>query len=78
MANIDLPQNGKLWKDIRSENYAIPEDILSNIEDNKQFLELIKQMISPISKRPTLIELIHGFPELKKRYDLLKNKKYKK
>ena len=78
MANIELPPKGKLWKDIRSDNYVIPEDILNNIEDNKQFLELIKQMISPISKRPTLIELINGFPQLKKRYDLLKNKKYKK
>ena len=34
-------------------------------------------MISPIDKRPTLIEIIKNFPELENRYELLKINKYK-
>ena len=80
MAKIYLPQNGKLWKDIRSNNFIMPNEFLVNwnIEDNKVFLELINQMISPIDKRPTLIELIKDYPELTKRYKSLKNNKYDK
>ena len=48
-----------------------------NISNNKEFLKLINQMISPINKRPTLIEIIKNFPELSNRYELLKNNKYK-
>lgn len=80
MAKIYLPHNGKLWKDIREDNFIMPNEFLNNwnIEDNVQFLNLIKQMISPVNKRPTLIELIHQFPELNKRYELLNKNKYEK
>ncbi len=78
LAKIELPTNGKIWKDIRTDNFIIPKNLMSNIQDNKQFFKLINQMISPISKRPTLIELIYEFPELNKRYELLNSKKYTK
>ena len=79
MGKIELPENGKLWRDIRNENFIIKEELFHycNISNNKDFLKLINQMISPINKRPTLIEIIKSFPELSNRYDLLKINKYK-
>ena len=72
-------ENGKLWRDIRNENFIMTEEFLNycNISNNKEFLKLINQMISPINKRPTLIEIIKSFPELRFRYELLKINKYK-
>ena len=80
MANINLPPKGNLWKQIRNENFIIPKEFSNgwNIKDNKDFLELINKMISPIDKRPTLIELINKFPQLNKRYEMLKRNKYDK
>ena len=79
IGNLELPSNGKLWRDIRNENFILTEEFLKycNISNNKEFLKLINQMISPINKRPTLIEIIKNFPELTNRYELLKNNKYK-
>jgi hypothetical protein len=79
IGKIELPENGKLWRDIRNENFIIKEELFNycNISNNKDFLKLINQMISPINKRPTLIEIIKSFPELSNRYDLLKINKYK-
>ena len=79
IGKIELPENGKLWRDIRNENFIIKEELFNycNISNNKDFLKLINQMISPINKRPTLIEIIKNFPELSNRYELLKNNKYK-
>ncbi len=80
MSNIILPSNGKLWRDIRNNNFVIPDKFLNNwnIKDNKEFIKLINQMISPINIRPTLIELINSYPELNQRYKLLKKNKYEK
>ena len=79
MGKIELPANGKLWRDIRNENFMLTNKYLKycNISNNKEFLKLINQMISPIDKRPTLIEIIKNFPELENRYELLKINKYK-
>ena len=79
MGKIELPQNGKLWRDIRNENFIMTEEFLNhcNISINTEFLKLINQMISPINRRPTLIEIIKSFPELRFRYELLKINKYK-
>ena len=80
MSNIILPNNGKLWRDIRNDNFVIPDEFLNNwnIKDNKEFIKLINQMISPINIRPTLIELINSYPELNQRYEMLKKNKYQK
>lgn len=80
MAKIDLPSNGKLWQDIRDENFIMPKEFLNNwnIKENETFLKLISQMILPLDKRPYLIELINQYPELLKRYELLKTKQYQK
>ena len=77
---VDLPKNGKLWRDIRNDNFSVPKEFLNNlkIENNKEFMNLINFMITPINKRPTLLQLIEKFPELNKRYELLKNNKYSK
>lgn len=78
MGKIELPPNGKLWRDIRNENFIMTDEFLNycNISNNKEFLKLINQMISPINKRLTLIEIIKKFPELNNRYELLKINKY--
>ena len=80
MAKINLPSKGNLWKQIRNDNFIIPEEFLNrwNIKDNKEFLELINQMITPIDKRPTLIDIINNFPQLYKRYNKLKRNEYNK
>ena len=80
MAKINLPSKGNLWKKIRNENFIIPNEFLNgwNIKNNVDFLELINQMILPVDKRPTLIELINKFPQLKKRYEMIKKNKYDK
>ena len=81
IAKIELPSNGQLWKDLRnSTNDIINRKICanSNISDFEDFLKLIKKMISPINKRPSLFELIKGTAELNQRYELFKNNNYKK
>lgn len=77
---IDLPKNGKLWRDIRNGNFSFPQEFLDNLktENNQEFLNLINYMITPLIKRPTLLQIIKKFPELDKRYEMLKNNKYYK
>ena len=80
IADVFLPPNGKLWRDIRSDDFVISPEFLSNcnIEDNEEFIKLINQMISPINNRPNLFELIKSYPELSKRYEMLQKNKYEK
>lgn len=81
VAKIDLPKNGKLWKCLRDSRGDILNEkffINSNISNNKEFLNLIKKMISPVNKRPDLMTLINENSELKKRYQLLEKNEYKK
>ena len=76
-----MPLNGQLWRNLRDcGNDIVSEEIFinSNISDIKKFLELIKKMISPVDKRPSLMELIKETSELNKRYKLLEKQKYQK
>ena len=81
LAKIDLPKNGKLWRFIRDSGEKILTEkffVNCNISDNKDFIDLIKKMIAPISERLDLIDLINSTTELKKRYVLLEKNVYKK
>ena len=77
---VDLPVNGKLWKELRSENFSIPKEYWKNmrIEEIEEFLLLINCMITPIDKRFTLRQIINKFPQLTQRYEMLKINQYKK
>ena len=80
MTKIELKSKGALWQNIRKEDFIMPDEFLKgwNIQDNKEFVELIYEMISPINKRPTLNELIKKHSQLSKRYELLMKNKYHK
>ena len=80
IAKIDLPYNGTLWHEFRSDNFKLPKKYFenSNIKNVNEFFLIISEMISPLNKRPTLIELINKYPKLSERYKLLSEGKYKK
>lgn len=80
IAKIDLPSNGKLWKEIRNKDFILQNEFLTKLinKNNEEFFKLINQMISPINNRPTLKELIKDYPEFNKRYEMLKINKYEK
>ena len=81
IAKINLPSSGESWAELRSDNFQIKEKLLENwnINENKEtFIKLILRMITSIDKRAELGDLINDFKELKKRYELLVNNKYKK
>ena len=81
IAKIILPSYGDSWVKLRSGNFHITEKLLRNcnINENKEiFVELISQMIAPLERRADLNQLINNFPELNKRYELLKRNEYKK
>jgi serine/threonine protein kinase len=80
IAKIELPYNGELWHKLRDENFKISESFFDkcNIENHKEFMILISQMILPFEKRPNLREIINCFPELKKRYEKLFSGRYSK
>ena len=81
LAKIELPSNGQLWRNIRECGKVVINEKLfknSNIKECKDFLDLIKKMISPLDERQNLIQLIKETNELRKRYDLLKKRAYKK
>ena len=46
MSKVELPENGEMWRDIRSENFKIPKDLYEkwNVKEEK-FLNLIEKMI---------------------------------
>ena len=80
IAKIELPYNGELWHKLRDENFQITESFFDkcNIQNHKEFMILISQMILPFEKRPNLKEIINYFPELQKRYEKLYFGKYNK
>ena len=80
IAKIELPYNGELWHKLRDENFKISESFFDkcNIENHKEFMILISQMILPFEKRPNLREIINYFSELKKRYEKLFSGRYSK
>ena len=73
MSKVELPENGEMWRDIRSENFKIPKDLYEkwNVKEEK-FLNLIEKMICfDINKRPMIIEIFEKereFPEIHQRY----------
>ena len=78
VAKIELPYNGELWHKLRNENFIISESFFKkcNIENHKEFMILISQMILPFKQRPNLKEIINYFPKLKNRYELVICGKY--
>ena len=80
VAKIELPYNGELWHKLRNENFIISESFFKkcNIENHKEFMILISQMILPFEQRPNLKEIINHFPKLKNRYELVICGKYVK
>ena len=83
LAKIDLPKNGKLWRTMRAyEMFSIPKEFLINwnIKEKEKFIELLKVMTAPYKERMSLEDIIKSeeFPEIRKRYKLLMNNKYKK
>jgi serine/threonine protein kinase len=78
--NVELPQTGKLWKEIRSENFKIPNDFydrsnLTNIPS--QMIEIIMQLIhADQTRRQDIPYLFESFPELRRRNYRLNNKEY--
>ena len=80
IAKIDLPYNGTLWHEFRSDDFKLSKKYMenSNIKNIDEFFSVISEMISPLNKRPTLIELINKYPKLSERYKLLSEGKYKK
>lgn len=81
LAKIEIPSNGHLWRCLRElGGNILTEKIFynSNVVGFKDFFGLIKKMISPINKRPTLLELIKETLELNKRYELMEKNIYEK
>ena len=81
LCKIEVPQNGVLWKNIRSQSFNIPKEFLvnSNIKLTDEMILLIKTMleIDPY-KRPSLIEILLNskFQNLNRRYTDLLDTKY--
>jgi hypothetical protein len=77
---VNLPENGKLWREVRNDNFSVPQEFWKNIKIEKidEFLKLIECMVTPVNKRYTLLQIIQEFPELTKRYERLKSNKYNK
>ena len=80
IAKIELPYNGPLWHEFRSDDFQLSEKYMENcnIKNVKEFFLVISEMIAPLSKRPKLIEIINKYSKLNERYKLLIDGKYKK
>lgn len=77
---VELPQNGILWRQIRSENFSIPNDFgsYSNLKEiPKEFFELIYGMIyHDPKKRFDIQQILEKFPKIKSRLDNFNRKAY--
>ncbi len=77
---VELPQNGILWRQIRSENFSIPSDFLSysNLKEiPKEFFDLIYGMIHhDPKKRFDVQQILEKFPQIKLRFDNFNRKIY--
>lgn len=77
---VELPQNGVLWRQIRSENFKIPDDFISNTnleEIPKEFFELIYGMIHHDPNiRYNVQQIFENFREIKSRMDKLNKELY--
>ena len=77
---VELPQNGNLWRQIRSEYFITPDDFqgYSNLKEiPKEFFELIYGMIHhDPKKRFDIQQILEKFPEIKLRLDYFNRKIY--
>jgi serine/threonine protein kinase len=76
--NVELPQTGILWNEIRNENFQIPADFYERCNLKViplEIIRLIKEMlsISP-NTRPDIMYFYENYVELKNRYNRLVNK----
>lgn len=80
MSKIELPQNGSLWHQIRSEKFIIKREyfINSNLKEiPNSIINLIQDMIEFFPKdRKDLNHFINNYMDLKIRYDKLINNEY--
>lgn len=73
MSKLELPENGEMWRDIRSKNFTIPHELYDkwNVK-NDELLNLIQTMIKVDNdSRPTIKEILENekeFPEINKRF----------
>jgi serine/threonine protein kinase len=78
--NVELPQTGKLWKEIRSDGFKIPEDFYekSNLKSiPNKMIEIIMELINPDPlKRSDIPYLFENFEQLRSRNLALKSKEY--
>jgi serine/threonine protein kinase len=81
---VELPQNGELWKKIRSENFKFEKEFFQNSnlvlnEGDCEFVRMIYEMITvKIIQRPSAIELLKKYQELSSRYNRLIRKDYRR
>lgn len=78
---IELPQNGVLWKKIRSQGFKIPNEFyehsnISNIPEDLYKL-IYGMMDSEPSKRFEIPYIFENFPELKNRLKNLDRREYR-
>jgi len=82
LCKIELPQNGFLWHEIRSDRFTIQKEFLrnSNLKEIPiNLIYLIQDMIVFDSKnRRDLNFLIDNYPELRFRYERLLRNEYSK
>ena len=82
MSKIDLPENGEVWRLMRSKNfniYLLPKDFFEhwNIKKDKdKFCMLINDMICDYEQRKNIQCLFNDYDELKKRFFCLMNNNY--
>ena len=80
IGKIELPYNGTLWHEFRSEDFKLTEKYFENCNliNYQDFYLIISDMISPLNKRLTLMEIIKKYDKLKERYGLLIKGEYRK
>ncbi len=77
---IELPKNGKLWREMREENFDISSMFNSiNNEKQKEYIDLIEKMVCGYKKRKTIDEIFNdeSIKEINIRYVMLLKGEYK-
>ena len=71
VSKVELPENGEMWRDIRTNMSKIADELKGKINNDK-ICNLISMMTTvDVSKRPSIDEIFHcgAFPELERRYE---------
>ena len=77
---IELPKNGKLWREMREENFDIRSMFNTiNIPSQKEYIDLIEKMVCGYKKRKTIDEIFNdeSIKEINRRYVMLLKGEYK-